>query len=91
MNLLQAIVKLLCQTKIYMAFPKIIERLLALMIEYSNDIPEAQIFTLLNEVTSEKFGPLPFIPDESDGYILVKNIVCHVRHSDLRVVKGNNR
>ena len=74
MNLLQAIVKLLCQTKIYMAFPKIIERLLALMIEYSNDIPEAQIFTLLNEVTSEKFGPLPFIPDESDGYILVKNI-----------------
>lgn len=67
MNLIQAIVKLLCRTKMYIAFPKVVERLLELP-------PERELFKIIGEITSGHFGRLDRVPNEPGGYILTKEI-----------------
>lgn len=74
MNLIQAIVKLLCKTKMYIAFPKIIEQILNLMMDGSIEITENLIFEILGRTTTETFGQIPYMINESDGYVLIKNI-----------------
>lgn len=77
MNLIQVIVKLLCQTKMYIAFPKIAERLLELMTNHPTDLSDDKLFEVIEEITSGQFGKLPFVPTEPGGFILTKEIATN--------------
>jgi len=74
MNLVQAIVRLLCRTKMYIAFPRIIEQFLILIANHPEGVPDKELFKTIEEITSERFGQMPFIPNESGGFVLTKTI-----------------
>lgn len=77
MTLIQVIIRLLSLTKMYIAFPKIVEQLINLMTEYSNQVIDKQIFETVAETTSESFGLIPFVPNEPGGFMLTKNILSN--------------